>query len=412
MNYLSICCIVRNEHHYIQEWVNYHLLMGAEKIIIYDNESHPPLKEKLRKEPDQEKVIIIPAKGSEAQIPAYNHCLQEYGKTSRWMAFIDADEFLFPRKNDDLRLLLTEYEQHGGLGVHWVEYGSSGHINQPRGTQIDSYLYRFPLQYPKNLHIKSIVQPEKVQKAFNPHQFAYKNPWHCVDENHFPLAESWGPFTNEKVQLNHYYYRSQQDYCLKIQRGRADRSDKAGARKTEAFFSQADKANVFDDSLSAFFNKLKSGRKDYLSRLIPAWNHKREQEKQALIQSVAKLISRNKTGLAGKMLSAARAALIDEYTLKYLSIKILQKNGNFSKSQEMFHELLATAPEPHIFLDLAENMMMSNNFSQAEKIHAYLNWRYAGDIKENSDLRGRIENSFALLKSKHLQNQVSTPEQP
>ncbi len=410
MNYLSICCIARNEHHYIQEWVDYHLMAGAEKIIIYDNESVPPLKEKLRKEPKQEKVIIIPAKGREAQIPAYNHCLQEFGPESKWIAFIDADEVLFPKKQDDLRLVLADYEQHGGLGVHWVEYGSSGHLAQPVGGQVESYLHRFPLEYPKNMHIKSIVQPEKVEKAFNPHQLVYKKPWYCVDEDHFPLAESWGPFTNEKIQLNHYYFRSQQDFCQKIQRGRADRIDEAGARKLQSFYPQTTKADVFDDSLSGFYSKLKSGKKDYISRLIPADNNNKDQEKNNLVQKILIFISKNKTRLARKMISAARAVLIDKYTLNYLLIRILQKEGRFVEAEQIFQELLTESPDPHTYLDFADNLILAGKYLQADKIYTYIKWCYAGDIKKNSNLRDRMRYNSALLDSKHSQNLVSAPE--
>lgn len=344
-------------------------------------------------------MIIVPVKGRECQISSYNHCLQEFGRSSKWIAFIDADEVLFPRKNDDIRILLTDYEGHGGLGVHWVEYGSSGHLTRPAAGQIDNYFQRFPLQYPKNMHIKSIVQPEKVEGAVNPHQFRYKKPWCCVDENYLPLLESWGPFTNEKIQLNHYYYRSQQDFCQKIQRGRADRIDEEGKRKLAQFFPQTGEATIDDNSLSVFFQKISSGRYDYISRLIPANDKNKEKEKNALLELIMSMISKNKTHLALEALKAAKAGLVDEYTVKYLLISIFQKEGKISESQNILYELLTRYSDPHLFLDLAHNMLRLNNTAHAGNMLAFVQWRYSRDIQDAPDLGSRLESLFSQLKS-------------
>lgn len=45
---LSIMAIVKNEK-YIQEWIEYHLLVGVQHFYIYDNESTDGLKDRIQK---------------------------------------------------------------------------------------------------------------------------------------------------------------------------------------------------------------------------------------------------------------------------------------------------------------------------------------------------------------------------
>ena len=35
---VALVCIAKNEDNYIEEWVNYHLKLGFDKIFIYQND--------------------------------------------------------------------------------------------------------------------------------------------------------------------------------------------------------------------------------------------------------------------------------------------------------------------------------------------------------------------------------------
>ena len=37
--YLTLCAIAKNEGRYLQEWIEYHKMLGVEKFFIYDNDS-------------------------------------------------------------------------------------------------------------------------------------------------------------------------------------------------------------------------------------------------------------------------------------------------------------------------------------------------------------------------------------
>ena len=395
MKYLSICCIAKNEHPFVSEWVNYHLMIGVEHIYLFDNESQPPLFQVLKKHVDHGNMTILRIEGTERQIPAYQFCLKEFGKSSKWIAFIDMDEFIFPKSHEDVRMILTDYEEYGGLGVHWVEYGSSGHLSRPSQGQIDSYTLRFPFEYPKNMHIKSIIQPQKTASPCDPHHFIYKDFWHCVDENGLPLLESRGPFCNQTIQLNHYYYRSQQDFFQKLQRGRADRADEAGKRKIESFYHHLAKANIYDDSLSKFYKSLSENKGTY--RNSTNLNTEPQATENALINMAMMQISKNQIDIAVETIKKAKIRFIDDYNINHLLFKLFKKKGDYNNALIFIKKMLSQNANVNLFLDLTKTMILSGDIDDASKVLAFVKRRYAKKVSADAGLKSRIDYLYGKL---------------
>lgn len=209
----------RNEAPYLQEWIEFHRLVGAERFFLYDNESS-----------DDHGAVLAPyiAEGVAVahhwpeypgQCAAYEHCLAEYGAESRWIAFLDLDEFLFSPGRHALTELLPEYEQWAAVGVNRVTYGTSGYKEKPDGLVIENYLMRWPTV----TAMKSIVDPTRVARCLNPHAFSYQSGGFAVDEHKQPI-DGW--FTNEltleRLRINHYYTRSETEFLDKLDHVAAD----------------------------------------------------------------------------------------------------------------------------------------------------------------------------------------------
>ena len=94
---LAVVAIMKNEGPYIKEWLNYHLLAGVNHFFIYDNESEDNLKEILQPYIDAGLVTYIFYPGEMIQTPAYNDAVNDFRFFCRYMAFIDADEFILPK---------------------------------------------------------------------------------------------------------------------------------------------------------------------------------------------------------------------------------------------------------------------------------------------------------------------------
>lgn len=230
MNYLSAVCIAKDEPD-LEEWVRYHQLIGVEKFFIFDHKSAQPIEQQLAPLIASKLVTVIRATGQYPQVPLYEWALKNHQPTSRWLAFIDADEFLVPKQTDDLRTLLRDYEQFGGLGVHWLLFGSSGHEKRPPGLMMENYTRRSSKSYDLNQHVKSIVQPARATGTINPHFFHYAPPYFAVNEFGVPFDSPVSyPHTSERVQFNHYYLKSREEFLKKAARGVPCSPDRADPR--------------------------------------------------------------------------------------------------------------------------------------------------------------------------------------
>ncbi|WP_184543775.1 glycosyltransferase family 92 protein [Mucilaginibacter sp. FT3.2] len=235
---LAVCAIVKDENGYLAEWIGYHAGIGVEHFYLYDNGSRIPIVETLAELGLTHLATVRTYRGVAVQAKAYSDCIRRFGSESRWMAFIDVDEFIVP-KNDGNNVadLLASYEEYGGIGMNWLVFGSSGHLARTNRPQLESFQMRSDANFSVNRHIKSIVQPRYVRKAANPHYFKFKKGKFTVSERFERIPHSFSDVSTELIQLNHYYCRSLEEYQDKIARGLAD----DGRRRDIAEFYYHDK---------------------------------------------------------------------------------------------------------------------------------------------------------------------------
>jgi hypothetical protein len=244
-HYLSVCCIVKDENDYLEEWLDYHRKVGAAHFYIYDNGSKSPVSATIEHLNATGFVTVIEMPGKNKHVPAYQHCLDHFGKQSQWIAFIDLDEFIVPKTEDpSLPNFLRSYEDAGGLGLSWLIFGSGGHIEKPTGRQLQNFTKRSEAGFDPNRHIKSIVQPQYVASAFKSHCFNYKPGYFCVNEHHTRIDGAKADVSVDTIQLNHYYCRSLEEYRQKVERGISDTKRK---RKLDEFYNHDVESNKVED---------------------------------------------------------------------------------------------------------------------------------------------------------------------
>ncbi|MDR2161244.1 MAG: glycosyltransferase family 92 protein [Desulfovibrio sp.] len=256
MIYTSICAIAKDENLYITEWVEYHLCLGFEHIYVYDNNSRISLRKTLAKYIDNGFITIIDFQLKvDQQRLAYIDCIKQFGHTTKWMAFIDIDEFFVPKIYDDIRDILDNYRKFGGLAVHWKIFGSNGYRKRPKGNIINNYTT--VVNY--NTHIKSIVQTVYIAGVSNPHSFIYKDGYYCVNEDMIPVMSHHSYHTSKTIQINHYYYKSFEEFKIKIERGRACNNNGNRRRGPEAlidFAQQEISGGCYDNSILTLQGKI------------------------------------------------------------------------------------------------------------------------------------------------------------
>jgi len=245
---VSICCIIKDENEYLAEWMNYHLSIGVKHFFIYDNESSIPVKHTLKNLGLLQYATVIKIKGKSMQMPAYRQGFKIFRMATKWMAFIDADEFIVPKStNGDLPLFLKDYEAYGGLGINWLIFGSSGLKTKQNSSQILTFTLRSDISFHTNRHIKSIVQTQFVALVDNPHYAIYKPGYFCVNENFQKINGAFSDTSIDKIQINHYYCRSLEEYNEKIKRGRSD--DGEIKRRLEDFMAHDEPSNCVRDTI-------------------------------------------------------------------------------------------------------------------------------------------------------------------
>ena len=233
MYYTTICAIAKDENPHLKEWVLYHFATGFEHIVIYDNNSKIPVRTELAEYVGAGLVTVIDWPLTDAQqMSAYMDCLKRMRESTFWLAYIDIDEFIVPMRHRDVRDLLDNYRAFGGLAMHWLTFGSGGHISRPKGGMLENYTAALQLCP----HIKSIVRPRVTARPASVHHCLFSDGHYCVNEDGV-IVHSYCSFpVGEKIRVNHYYYRSQQDYEEKIARGLATKFKSGADRHIGLFY--------------------------------------------------------------------------------------------------------------------------------------------------------------------------------
>ena len=262
---LAVVAIMKNEAPYVKEWLDYHLLAGVNHFFIYDNESEDNLKELLQPYIDAGLVTYKFFPGEMIQTPAYNDALNEFRFFCRYMAFIDADEFIFPVSKPSIVEVVDEIFGYNrsiaGLAINWQYYGSNGLKTADfskgvlerftrRAPKKWAYMAKsFSDKYPAGHAIcKVILNPRKVKGMLGPHNALFYEKCFMINEmgrvlyigNNFPV-------TVDKIAVNHYRAKTPEEYLIKIRRGNTDMGDQNFYNWDK--WKNWDRNDEFDDSI-------------------------------------------------------------------------------------------------------------------------------------------------------------------
>ena len=257
----AIVAIIKNEGDYIEEWVKYHRLIGVDHIYLYNNGSTDDTKTILEPYVHENFVTLIDFPGVGRQLPAYNDALKNYGKLCKYMAFIDADEFLYPIERKSVTEVLDEIiaknTHAGGVAVNWRIYGSSGHVTKPNGGVLSNFLWRAKEDGTGNRCIKTIVQPQYVYTYAHVHYPTYLIGRYSIDENG-ERVDGWNHKMLEikKIRINHYYTKSKEEWIKRRSMGKADSNNPEANKRTLDEFYQHDNNDIYDESMLYYVNKL------------------------------------------------------------------------------------------------------------------------------------------------------------
>lgn len=268
---LSICAIIKDEGPWLREWLEYHRLTGVEHFFLYDNESTDNTPEVLAPYVQKGIVTLIPwPDGREygekyawvrhTQMTAYLNALKMLKGRSRWVAFIDVDEFIVPITTSNLVKFLKDYDECGALVVNWSCYGPSHYWDiPPNKLMIECLTRKMPDNHVHNLVVKSIIQPNFVLTTKSPHEFVLVPTLCSVDANKVPY-KMWETLTHSKIKINHYFTRTL-NYLYNEKIPRKARMDNAPLQTKEDVQWMINDGNAEKDKAKDIFKYIPQLRK-------------------------------------------------------------------------------------------------------------------------------------------------------
>ncbi|MBR0060513.1 MAG: glycosyltransferase family 92 protein [Selenomonadaceae bacterium] len=297
---LAIVAILKNEAPYLREWLDYHLMAGVDHFYLYDNDSTDNQAEVAAPYVEMGLVDYFPAPGKVMQLFVYNDAVKRFKFQSRYMAFIDLDEFIYPKSNQSIVEVVDEILSHdlnaAGLGINWQIFGSNGHetADYSRGV-LERFTRRAPINWAaaseneynyisNNIFIKTIANPRLIDHVDNPHFATYFKEYHSINEEGKTTDGTCNyPITAKKIVVNHYYCKSREEYkATKMERGWACSEEHPYEMKN---FEIHDRNEEFDDGIL----KYRAARADSFS--VETAAEKLRRVEKALIETLPKYIS-------------------------------------------------------------------------------------------------------------------------
>ncbi len=259
---VGLCLIFKNEGRFLREWIEYYKMIGVDHFWLYNNNSDDNFLEIIAPYIEDGTVTLVEWTKKYAQVEAYNDCYQHTHKSVHWLGFIDADEFVNLRKDDDLKVFLHRYRRYPSVNLHWRIFGTSGHLNG-KGLITERYVAAWPTLC-------------HIGKAFINNDYKFRSVWmhepranigplklYPVSDNKLPVPYAPTLWRNcgigNRAYLNHYFTKSREWYIYKdILRGSAnDPSDEPIKKMAGRFELHELKCSVHDYSIQRWLTLLK-----------------------------------------------------------------------------------------------------------------------------------------------------------
>ena len=267
---LTVMAMFRDEANYLKEWVEYHHLIGVDHFILYNDRSDDNWEEVLGPYISIGLVEVLDWHKDEAtplfpkwQVMAYQDALYRLKDRTKWMAFIDIDEFIVPMGEPTiLKGLERHYSQASGVFICWRNFGTGGKYIKPGNLLINQLTIASDPLYPTNAVGKSIVKVNDVEidQIWSPHQVPLKPGAQYYNGSGEPLYFEGvelvvDPQHNSKYfRINHYKMRDENFY-QKSRLPRASLKEFEGNGELHLFKEQYESYNKVKDRVIIQFLK-------------------------------------------------------------------------------------------------------------------------------------------------------------
>lgn len=223
MYYFTIGAIFKNEAAILSEWLNHYIYHGVEKFYLINDNSSDNFMEILQPYIDNDLVVLYNAKE-----PLYQYrqafLYDEYllpviqRREVQWMAILDLDEFLYSPHEKEIPKILKKYEHIGQIQLFMIDYGSNGHLLQPKNI-VKSFTKRSRMH--PFMNTKNIINSNFYTVLLGLHESHVYGP--RINLSILDFAKQPEDPSNNELLVNHYKIQSVEFWQnVKMTRGDAD----------------------------------------------------------------------------------------------------------------------------------------------------------------------------------------------
>jgi len=221
---LSLFLLIKNSAKYLNEWLAYHYSIGVEHFYIINDMSGDNIKEVLEPWKKLGIASVADFKVNGMQNEIYTYFSRKLANSTKWLGFLDLDEFLVVKGNENAVDWLNSFPENTSvIEINWCCFGSSGLENYENIFVTKRFGKYSDVDFEANMHVKSIVKPGENYIFLNPHtvlpsaKHVRNSNRELVELDFFQRKPVW-----DNAWINHYFCLSKEEFAEKMKRGKAD----------------------------------------------------------------------------------------------------------------------------------------------------------------------------------------------
>ena len=256
--HLAIAAIFKNETPYLEEWLEYHLLVGFDHFYLYDNDGSNEVRELLA--PYFRAGIVshhpftwingtrhdrpTPFGGRDKNHIAFDHAARHYHREFDWIMKIDVDEFLVPIEGDSIADIVDRRDASRAkcIRVPRFNFGDNGHLKKPDGLVLESYTKR-EAESSNHKDLGNSRFLSNNLRTNSAHSWGFRRIRGGVKIREQDVAD---------MRVHHYYTKSLEEYLTRQNTMRSRVVSEEGFRERNAGRNDVD-----DESMLRFASEIK-----------------------------------------------------------------------------------------------------------------------------------------------------------
>lgn len=227
---VCICAIFKNEAPYLQEWIEYNHIVGVDHFYLYNNNSEDDYMTILQPYIEKGLITLIDWPFNHKQMEAYIDGIRRFAKDTKWMGFIDIDEFIVPKSTDSIYDFLKKFEKkRGAVNIYWKLYGTSGLLDRDRsGLVVEDFTvcWNKYCDIGKCFYNTAYSFDEASNRIMELHHRFWANykginipPVNIFDRVCYGNINKVSGSGDFPIQINHYFTKSYCEYVKKCEKG-------------------------------------------------------------------------------------------------------------------------------------------------------------------------------------------------